>query len=81
MAAKNGKMQPNKTAPAKARSVTLGPNKSFPAGDAEHQRLAISGATRSEKAGNISATEADKIKREARAMLGQGKGATKKRKL
>jgi hypothetical protein len=37
--------------------------------DATHQRLAISGATRSENAGNISADEADRIKGMARSRL------------
>jgi hypothetical protein len=41
----------------------------FPMNDATHQRMAISGATRSEHAGNISASEADRIKAEARAKL------------
>lgn len=44
--------------------------KRFPMNDATHQRLAISGATRAERAGNISASTADKIKAEARAKLG-----------
>jgi hypothetical protein len=44
--------------------------KRFPMNDPEHQRLAISGATRSEHAGNISPSTADKIKAEARAKLG-----------
>ena len=46
-----------------------GPDKSFPIGDAKHQRLAIGGATRSERAGNISASLADRIKARARALL------------
>lgn len=45
--------------------------KRFPMNDAEHQRLAVSGATRSEHAGNISPSTADKIKSEARAKLQQ----------
>lgn len=51
---------------------------SFPMNDAVHQRMAISGATRSEHAGNISAGTADRIKAEARAKLkgsDGGKGA------
>lgn len=51
---------------------------SFPMNDAVHQRMAISGATRSERAGNISAGTADRIKAEARAKLkgsDGGKGA------
>lgn len=47
-----------------------GPGKSFPISDPTHARLAISGATRSENAGNISAGTADKIKAAARAKLG-----------
>lgn len=63
------KIGPNTTAPAKARSVTAGPNGSFPIGDATHARLAIPMASRSEHAGNISATEAAAIKSKARAKL------------
>ena len=43
----------------------------FPINDKTHARLAISGATRSERAGNISASEAASIKRKARAKLGK----------
>lgn len=50
-----------------------GPGKSFPINDKKHARLAIGGATRSERAGNISASEADKIKAKARAKLKKGK--------
>lgn len=49
----------------------------FPDYDAKHARLAISGATRSEHAGNISASEASRIKAAARRKLrsfGGGKG-------
>src|ERR1700758_4752687 len=48
--------------------------KGFPMNDKTHDRLAISGATRSEHAGNISESEADKIKSEARAKLGDKGG-------
>lgn len=47
----------------------------FPINDAEHARLAISGATRSERAGNISASEEEEIKAKARAKLGKKKSA------
>ena len=47
-----------------------GPNKSFPIGDKKHARLAIGGATRSMRAGNISASTAARIKAAARAKLG-----------
>lgn len=50
-----------------------GPGTSFPIGDKSHARLAISGATRSEHAGNISSSEEDSIKAKARAKLGDGK--------
>jgi hypothetical protein len=50
-----------------------GPGRSFPINDAEHARLAISGATRSERAGNISASEEARIKAAARRKL---KGAS-----
>jgi hypothetical protein len=46
------------------------PGRRFPLNDATHDRMAISGATRSERAGNISASQADKVKAEARAKLG-----------
>lgn len=41
----------------------------FPLNDKVHDRMAISGATRSEHAGNISHAEAERIKAEARAKL------------
>lgn len=44
--------------------------KGFPMNDATHQRMAISGATRSYNAGNISASKEASIKAEARAKLG-----------
>lgn len=47
-----------------------GPGRSFPVGDPTHARLAISGATRSERAGNISSSEEASIKDKARAKLG-----------
>jgi hypothetical protein len=46
-----------------------GPAKSFPDSDPTHARLAISGATRSERAGNISSSEEDKIKAKAKRKL------------
>ena len=46
-----------------------GKGKSFPIENKVHARLAISGATRSERAGNISASTAAKIKAKARAKL------------
>lgn len=49
-----------------------GPGRSFPVNDKTHARLAISGATRSERAGNISAATAAKIKAKARAKLKKG---------
>jgi|SRR5581483_10800621 len=45
--------------------------KRFPINDPEHARLAIGGATRSERAGNISAETAEKIKAAARKKLDQ----------
>lgn len=71
-----GQMVPNKTAGAKANSKTAGPNHSFPIGDAKHARLAISGATRSENAGNISASTAASIKTKAEKALGGAKAKT-----
>lgn len=55
------------------KSEFAGPGRSFPVNDKNHARLAISGATRSERAGNISASEAAKIKAKARAKLKSGK--------
>jgi hypothetical protein len=46
--------------------------KGFPMPDKTHARLAISGATRSMRAGNISASKAASIKARARRMLGKG---------
>ncbi len=53
-----------------------GPGKSFPVSDPVHARMAISGATRSEHAGNISPAEEERIKATARAKLGD-KGGSK----
>lgn len=55
-----------KTMPA---SEFAGPNRSFPINDATHARLAIGGATRSMRAGNISESEAKSIKAQARRKL------------
>lgn len=59
---------------AKARNklpgkVFAGPNRSFPLTDASHDRAAISGATRSERAGNISPAQESSIKTKARSKL------------
>jgi hypothetical protein len=51
------------------KSSFAGPGKSFPVNDPTHARMAISGATRSEHAGNISASEAERIKAKARGKL------------
>lgn len=64
-AAKRKKMSPKEFGQPK--------KKGFPMNDKEHDRLAIGGATRSERAGNISSSEAAKIKAEARAKLNKGK--------
>jgi hypothetical protein len=53
------------------KSSFAGPGRSFPVNDATHARLAISGATRSERAGNISESEAERIKSKARGKLYQ----------
>ena len=59
--------------PAKRKGMSQNafamPGKRFPINDATHARLAISGATRSERAGNISMSEAEMIKAKARAKL------------
>ncbi len=59
-----------KLARSKVKGRKAGPNGSFPIGDKKHARLAIGGATRSERAGNISASTAASIKAKARAKLG-----------
>ena len=61
-----------KIGPSKVPGKKAGPNGSFPIGDKKHARLAIGGATRSERAGNISASTAAHIKAEARKELGVG---------
>lgn len=68
-------MTKSKVPPSKVPGKKAGPNGSFPIGDKKHARLAIGGATRSENAGNISASEAAKIKAKARKVLkGKGRG-------
>lgn len=52
------------------KGAFAGPGTSFPISDPEHARLAIGGATRSERAGNISESEAASIKAKARKKLG-----------
>ena len=52
------------------KSQFAGKGKSFPVNDPTHARMAISGATRSERAGNISSSEEASIKAKARAKLG-----------
>ncbi|HEX7796718.1 MAG TPA: hypothetical protein VF456_20290 [Vicinamibacterales bacterium] len=56
-------------------SSFAGPGRSFPLTDKSHDRAAISGATRSERAGNISASTEARIKSEARAKLGMSSHA------
>lgn len=56
-----------------SKSSFAGPGRSFPIEDKVHARMAISGATRSERAGNISASTAASIKAKARNKLGGGK--------
>lgn len=51
------------------KSQFAGPGKSFPINDKTHARMAISGATRSEHAGNISHATAERIKAAARRKL------------
>jgi len=51
------------------KSEFAGPGRSFPINDANHARLAISGATRAERAGNISVGEEASIKAKARRKL------------
>ena len=58
-----------KIGPSNVPGKKAGPNGSFPIGDPKHARLAIGGATRSERAGNISPAAEAHIKSEARAEL------------
>ena len=53
---------------------TFGPGRSFPGGDVKHDRLAISGASRSRNTGNISASTAASIQSRARADLKKKEG-------
>ena len=55
--------------PSKVPGHKAGPNGSFPTGDPKHARLAIGGATRSFRAGNISSGQEAHIKADARAEL------------
>jgi hypothetical protein len=59
---------------AKRKSMSpsqfAGPGHSFPVNDKNHARLAISGATRSFNAGNISKSTENQIKARARRVLG-----------
>lgn len=68
-----------KIGPSDVPGKKAGPNGSFPVGDKKHAKLAIGGATRSERAGNISPAEEAKIKAEARKKLGDGKPKPKKK--
>ena len=52
------------------KSDFAGKGRSFPVNDANHARLAISGATRSYNAGNISKSTENSIKAKARRKLG-----------
>jgi hypothetical protein len=56
---------------SKVKGKKAGPNGSFPIGDKKHARLAISGATRSYNAGNISKGTENRIKAAARKKLGK----------
>jgi hypothetical protein len=64
------------------KSEFAGPGKTFPENDPTHDRMAISGATRSFNAGNISKSEEEKIQGAARRKLGispMHKGSGRKR--
>jgi hypothetical protein len=66
-------LTPDKRKDMPAKDFGQPAKKGFPMNDKEHDRLAIGGATRSEHAGNISHSEADRIKAEARDKLGDDK--------
>ncbi|MDE1828614.1 MAG: hypothetical protein KGH65_05640 [Candidatus Micrarchaeota archaeon] len=61
-----------KTRKGMPKSEFAGPGKSFPVNDATHASMAISGATRSERAGNITPKQEASIKSKARAKLDHG---------
>lgn len=54
-------------------SKFAGPGRSFPVENKSHARAALSGASRSEAAGNISAGQRAAIDAKARAVLGKKK--------
>lgn len=60
------------TRKAMSKKNFAGPGRSFPIEDATHAREAISGATRPERAGNISESQEASIKARARAKLKGG---------
>jgi hypothetical protein len=64
-----------KTRNALPDSDFLGPDRSFPAGDAKHARLAIGGATRAYNAGNISEGTEERIQAAARNRLARYKSS------
>lgn len=66
----------NRPEPSNVPLPKAGPNGSFPIGDKVHDRMAISGATRSANAGNITPAEEARIKARARADL-KAKGGLK----
>lgn len=59
-----------KTRKAMPKSSFAGPGRSFPVEDKTHARMAISGATRSYNAGNISRGTENAVKAKARRKLG-----------
>jgi len=59
--------------PSKVPGPKAGPNGSFPIGDRKHARMAISGASRSFNAGNISKSTENTIKAKARKKLGHAR--------
>ena len=63
-----------KLSPSPVPGKKAGPNGSFPVGDPKHARLAIGGATRSERAGNITPAQEAHIKAAARAELKNAEG-------
>ncbi len=52
-----------------AREFAIPKSRGFPLNDKNHQRMAISGATRSERAGNITPGQESMIKAKARRLL------------
>lgn len=70
---RGGRMTKAKRAKLPRSEFGIPSKRGFPMNDPKHQRLAISGATRSYNAGNISKGTEERIQSEARAKLKRSK--------